>query len=1070
MTHWRRFEIFSSFCTTERERASHLPDSFKMFRLVLALAAVLVFACCSNLAGLLPNPNALRPSNSIGLLESPAGAGPSTPASWTSAPQPSSGGTAVAPMPTSSNTPPGPSSTPSTSSAGTTLDPNADLDDFGPAPPSAQPARPDQQSTVAPNQHQHQQQQPNAQQPPGAGSNGSSSDQQQQQQQLTPPSADKNPGNQPTKQDGGGGGAGTKLGAAATGGSNLEWSILFYSVFIVYVSFVKLIYHNIQWIKDNMTEPGILMIFGIIWELIVRQLSANYDAYPRFNSRIFFYLFLPSTVLESASLLSNKWLFFNLLPILAHSIIGTMLFAISLGSTIYYLGQVNVFALQLAPSAQSLQQVGQAQQAALLAKVASGHSIGLVQQQQQHSLIAPSSSLPEKQVQQQQQQQQNQNQQQQPHQQKSHLASEQYSLNMTDCYVFATILASIDATPMLNVFKHYQVNEKLYYLVLGENLMNNAVVIIMFNLFLEHLDSTIKLGVVEAYLIVLKFFATLIGGLLIGLALAAFTLICVRLTRRFQVPDALSSYQNQCHAMVETLLILKLAYLTYTLANLAGTSSIVSLATFGILNDQYIKQNLNLRSQLTFRQVILATKTMGFSLVYPLLGMLLVEVATNGRIRNWPGSSVAHELATSGPGHSLGEHWNFKFLSTVALLTLGLRFLVVISLGLLGNLLTCGQAKIKFREQLLMAYGGLKGPLAIALLHRLLEHEELATGAAQRPAGAQRSAFVYTLLSITFISSALVGSFIRPLVARVQATLTVRATSADRLAEPRQLVKRHHSRQRLAAERTKSATILFDQVNYKITEYISHGLNSILGRSRSPYDKFAEFNETHMKPWLARAGSNTNWLSVFYDNLVLDETLNSNCFYVATEDPTTLRTFFAATTSSGQPAKRNQVRPLGEEARKQVGEKEEEEEEEHGEQIVNIKTTTNKTKANDNQLMQHVSPNTMARLRARLAESGAGSESAKRRLLHEFVLFNLKLENSRLRRRRQVGANSQGSAQPKGARRRPRQRQEQPARNMLSSTASSLLEGESNSTKQRHLAGLSEGLRAPGAGRRRREL
>lgn len=38
--------------------------------------------------------------------------------------------------------------------------------------------------------------------------------------------------------------------------ANLELNVLSYSIFIVYVSFVKLIYHNVTVIKRNLTEPG----------------------------------------------------------------------------------------------------------------------------------------------------------------------------------------------------------------------------------------------------------------------------------------------------------------------------------------------------------------------------------------------------------------------------------------------------------------------------------------------------------------------------------------------------------------------------------------------------------------------------------------------------------------------------------------------------------------------------------------------------------------------------------------------------------------------------------------------
>lgn len=678
--------------------------------------------------------------------------------------------------------------------------------------------------------------------------------------------------------------------------AELELSVLFYSIFVVYVSFVKLLYHNITIIRRNMTEPGILIIFGIIWELVARQISTRYDVFPRFNLRIFFYLFLPSTVLESASLLSNKWLFFNLLPILIHSIIGTLLFASALGFSIYSLSRQNVFNLSLMTQTSQTNVLhddntlsNQTQASSLSAKMYQQDSLDLTQ----HLNYATSGSS----------------------------MMQFHNLTLSDCLIFSTILSSVDSNSMLDVLKSYQVNEKLYYLVLGESLMNNAVVLVLFDLLLDFFNAT-RLTVVKIYIAILQFFTTLIGSVFIGLLLAAIALVSVRLTKRFQpMPNALSSYQNQCQAMVETLLILKLAYLTYTLASLTSTSSILSLATFGILEDQYIKQNLNLRSQLTFRQVILATKTMGFSLVYPLLGMLLVEVANTGQfflawlsfeptttttnypsgasltidshqrsqiigspsLATSPSSSMMMMSATSVASSKLSHlanqanlHWNFKFLSIVTVLTIVYRFITVIVLASFSNLLTSGQMRIKFKEQILMAYGGLKGPLAIALVKRLIEHQEYRDKTVRN-----KHLFTYTILFIIFVSTVLIGSFIRPLVARIQSAIVACSHSADDTSNSTNL----------GVQTQTNSTIVFDKINGKLSEYVSYGLNSILGHTKSPYDKFVEFNESHIKPWLTRDGSNTNWLCIFYDNLILNETLNSDCFYIATEDPTTMRTF-----------------------------------------------------------------------------------------------------------------------------------------------------------------------------------
>lgn len=748
------------------------------------------------------------------------------------------------------------------------------------------------------------------------------------------------------------------------------------------------------------------MIFGILWELISRQITTSYDAFPRFNSRIFFYLFLPSTVLESGALLSNKWLFLNLFPILIHSIFGTLLYSSFLGFTIYYLSRQSLFNLN--PPIQSISPVSTSiipQKAPLF------YSLPPLNYSNNDFLLDVSSRREFKTT-------VTNNWESEPIlytlYDKSYVTSgsshELNNLTLADCLIFGTILSSVDATTMLSIFSSLQVNEKLHYLVLGESLMNNAVVLVIINLLLDFFNAT-RLTVVKIYIAIIQFFITIIGSIFVGLVLASIALASVRLTKRFRVSRAITSYQNQCQAMVETLLILKLAYLTYTLANLVGTSSIVSLATFGILQDQYIKHNLNLRSQLAYRQVILATRTMGFSLVYPLLGMLLVEVANTSQVfQTWlsldtsdatnnslnipqtnqsrkastmisDASSVASKLTHLA--NQANFYWNFKFLALVISITFIYRFVLVIGLTQICNLFTSSQLKIKFREQILVAFGGLKGPLAFAIVHKLIESEEYRDRTIKN-----KHLFIYTILFITFISTLIKGSCIRPLVVKMKLTLCHAPPSLDT-----------HS------------TLVFDEINCKVTEYISSGLNSLLGRTKSPYDRFVELNETHIKPWLTRDGSNTNWLSVFYDTLILDETLNENCFYRSLVGNPLLQTHWSSMESGSMVPNRGKIDPHR--GLPELKDNNHDHYEVKGEKIwktcfldtidedgmpdkgQDVKT---RPKHMRNISLRRIPSSTSIKQTNPIEEITVTNDNA-RTLLKEFVMFNLKLEDAKTRRR-----------------------------------------------------------------------
>lgn len=783
---------------------------------------------------------------------------------------------------------------------------------------------------------------------------------------------------------------------------NYDLNVFLYSVFIVYISLVKLAYHNITFVKNNLTEPGILIIFGIIWEVVIRKLTNNPEVLPKFNSRIFFYLFLPSTVLESASILANKCIFLELIPILIHSIIGTLIYAASLGFTIYALTQgdilginfkykgpiiasalsssqmMNLNTISLSINSSSMAQLesslatngNEYWQSQNLLQVAANERSTISANSLDGTLTSSTSAGVTAQ------------------------AMSSVNLNLGDCLIFGTILSSIDASGLLNALRQHQVNEKLYYMVIGENMLNNAVVLVLSNLVLEFFNTQ-KLTVSKIYFAILQFFLNLFGAVFIGLSVASFALLSIRLSKRFQVVNLLStSYQNQCQTMVETMLILKFAYFSYSLSALAGTSSILSLATYGILQDQYIKLCLNLRSQFTLRQVILASKTLGYTLVYPLIGMLIVDsigptqlfydtwlsfedsqtlamtptpatqsgsVASSTTTTTGGNANAAAALRLAHMANQANFYWNVKLLLLITILAIFYRFVVVIGLTFLSNLFAGEKFKLKFREQVLIAYGSLKGPLALALAHRLSDQQNYR----EQSSKSKQLLMINTILFICFISNIIKGPFIRPLVAKMQLTLC-------------------HSPISLA---TSSTYAVFNEISCLVTDHVSQGINNLLGHRKSPCDRFIEYNETHIKPWLAgrKAARNTNWLSMFYDNLTLDEIMNANCFHKAAREEADLMVSAgrspAATISHTESVRVSQTGGGGQQA-----------------QLSLPKAISRPGRHLRTTFDQETGLRGNESLLAAAIEDPRKLEAAQNEILRELVLYNLKLEEMDRRR------------------------------------------------------------------------
>jgi solute carrier family 9 (sodium/hydrogen exchanger), member 6/7 len=60
------------------------------------------------------------------------------------------------------------------------------------------------------------------------------------------------------------------------------------------------------------------------------------------------------------------------------------------------------------------------------------------------------------------------------------LGIESLELSLLDCLTFGTTLSATDPVTILAIFKQYKVDPKLYTVIFGESLINDAVSIVMY--------------------------------------------------------------------------------------------------------------------------------------------------------------------------------------------------------------------------------------------------------------------------------------------------------------------------------------------------------------------------------------------------------------------------------------------------------------------------------------------------------------------------------------------------------------------------------------------------------------
>ncbi|GMM52364.1 bifunctional K:H/Na:H antiporter [Starmerella bacillaris] len=182
-------------------------------------------------------------------------------------------------------------------------------------------------------------------------------------------------------------------------------------------------------------------------------------------------------------------------------------------------------------------------------------------------------------------------------------------LPFVDAIGVGATLSATDPVTILSIFNAQKVDPKLYSIIFGESLLNDAVCIVIF-------ETAQKLrGDVMTFHAVMKgvgiFLVTFTISLMIGVFVGVLTALMLKHTRVRRFPE------------IESCLVLLLAYFTYFFSNGCHMSGIVSLLFVGITLKHYAYYNMTRRTQLAIKYTfqILAQLSENFIFVY--LGLTL---------------------------------------------------------------------------------------------------------------------------------------------------------------------------------------------------------------------------------------------------------------------------------------------------------------------------------------------------------------------------------------------------------------------------------------------------------------
>lgn len=285
-------------------------------------------------------------------------------------------------------------------------------------------------------------------------------------------------------------------------------------------------------------------------------------------------------------------------------------------------------------------------------------------------------------------------------------------IGLLDFLLFGSLIAAVDPVAVLAVFEEVHVNEVLFIIVFGESLLNDAVTVVLYNVF----ESFVTLGGdavtgVDCVKGIVSFFVVSLGGTLVGVIFAFLLSLVTRFTKHVRI--------------IEPGFVFVISYLSYLTSEMLSLSSILAITFCGICCQKYVKANISEQSATTVRYTMKMLASGAETIIFMFLGI----------------SAVNPDIWT----------WNTAFvLLTLVFISVYRAIGVVLQTWILNRY---RMVQLETIDQVVMSYGGLRGAVAYALVV-LLDEKKVK----------EKNLFVSTTLIVVFFTVIFQGLTIKPLV------------------------------------------------------------------------------------------------------------------------------------------------------------------------------------------------------------------------------------------------------------------------------------------------------------------
>ncbi|KAL7972628.1 sodium/hydrogen exchanger [Trichoderma sp. SZMC 28014] len=184
-------------------------------------------------------------------------------------------------------------------------------------------------------------------------------------------------------------------------------------------------------------------------------------------------------------------------------------------------------------------------------------------------------------------------------------------LTLVDAISVGATLSATDPVTILAIFNTYKVDPKLYTIIFGESILNDAIAIVIFETAQKYNKGEANYGIISFFegtgIFLLVFFSSMLIGVIVGVGTAL--LLKFTYVRRFP--------------KIESCLIILIAYATYFFSHGLHMSGIVSLLFCGITLKHYAYFNMSRRTQLTTKYIFQIMSQLSENFIFIYLGLAL---------------------------------------------------------------------------------------------------------------------------------------------------------------------------------------------------------------------------------------------------------------------------------------------------------------------------------------------------------------------------------------------------------------------------------------------------------------